>query len=53
MTSLAKKKKCYRTALDRGGEKGPVSKGKRIEMFHKKERIAIKNSIKKEADENE
>ena len=42
MTSIAKKKKCRRTGLDRGGEKGKIFRLKRDAMYHKKERIANK-----------
>ena len=45
MTSIAKKKKCTRTLLDRGGEKGPVFKLKRDAMYHKKDRIRNKKDI--------
>ena len=39
MTSIAKKKKCRRTGLDRGGEKGKIFRLKRDAMYHKKERM--------------
>ena len=42
MTSIAKKKKCRRTGLDRGGEKGKIFRLKRDAMYHKKERILNK-----------
>lgn len=38
MTSLNKKKKCKRTLLDRGGEKGHFFKLKRDAIYHKKDR---------------
>ena len=38
MTSVSKKNKCKRTFYDRGGEKGHISKIKRIAMYHKKDR---------------
>ena len=47
MASQNKKNKCKRTYLDRGGEKGPVFRMKRFAMYHKKERIAGKNDIRK------
>lgn len=42
MTSINKKKKCKRTLLDRGGEKGKIFRLKREAMYHKKERVANK-----------
>lgn len=42
MTSINKKKKCTRTLLDRGGEKGKIFRWKHFAMFHKKERTANK-----------
>lgn len=38
MTSLNKKRKCRRTLLDRGGEKGHFYKLKRHALYHKKDR---------------
>ena len=46
MTSVAKKKKCKRTLLDRGGEKGPIFRLKRDAMYHKKERVYNKKLCK-------
>lgn len=48
MTSLNKKKKCKRTLLDRGGEKGPLFWLKRSAMYHKKNRVANKKMCKEE-----
>ena len=48
MTSISKKKKCKRTYLDRGGEKGPLFRMKRDAMYHKKDRVANKNACKEE-----
>ena len=48
MTSIAKKKKCRRTGLDRGGEKGKIFRLKRDAMYHKKDRVANKNSCKEQ-----
>ena len=45
MTALNKKKKCSRTYLDRGGEKGPLFRMKRDAMYHKKDRVAGKKAI--------
>ena len=39
-----KKRKCRNTLLDRGGEKGPLFRLKRIAMYHKKDRVANKKS---------
>ncbi len=44
MTSIAKKKKCTRTLLDRGGEKGHLFKLKRYAMYHKKDRMSNKRA---------
>ena len=46
MTSIAKKKKCTRTLLDRGGVKGPIFKLKRNAMYHKKDRMGNKKACK-------
>lgn len=42
MTNIAKKKKCKRTLLDRGGEKGHIFKLQRYAMYHKKDRMKNK-----------
>ena len=46
MTSIAKKKKCTRTLLDRGGEKGHIFKLKREAMYHKKDRMSNKKACR-------
>lgn len=46
MTSLAKKKKCKRTLLDRGGEKGRIFKLKRDAIYHKKDRVSNKKACR-------
>lgn len=46
MTSIAKKKKCTRTILDRGGEKGSIFKLKREAMYHKKDRVSNKKACR-------
>lgn len=51
MTSISKKKKCTRTLLDRGGEKGSIFKLKREAMYHKKDRINNKRICKEEVQE--
>lgn len=51
MTSIAKKKKCTRTLLDRGGEKGHLFKLKRNAMYHKKDRMCNKKACKEEMEE--
>ena len=48
MTSISKKKKCKRRWLDRGGEKGHLFRMKREAMYHKKDRVANKNSCKEQ-----
>ena len=48
MTSVAKKKKCRRTLLDRGGEKGHLFRLKGYAMYHKKNRKANKKACKGE-----
>jgi len=49
MTSIAKKKKCTRTLLDRGGEKGHLFKLKRNAMYHKKDRVNNKKACREGA----
>lgn len=51
MTSISKKKKCTRTLLDRGGEKGSIFKLKREAMYHKKDRVNNKRICKEEVQE--
>lgn len=46
MTSISKKKKCTRTLLDRGGEKGSIFKLKRETMYHKKDRVNNKRTCR-------
>ena len=46
MTSISKKKKCTRTLLDRGGEKGSIFKLKREAMYHKKDRVNNKRTCR-------
>jgi len=46
MTSIAKKKKCKRIYLDRGGEKGHLFKMKRDAMYHKKDRVFNKKQCR-------
>lgn len=48
MASIAKKKKCTRTLLDRGGEKGHIFKLKRYAMYHKKDRVNNKKACREE-----
>ena len=48
MTALNKKKKCSRTYLDRGGEKGPLFRLKRDAMYHKKDRVAGQKMIQQQ-----
>ena len=51
MTSIAKKNKCKRTLLDRGGEKGKLIKMKRDAMYHKKDRIKNKHDCQGDLNE--
>lgn len=44
MTSVAKKRKCRNTLLDRGGEKGKCFRLKRCAMYHKKDRVAMRKT---------
>ena len=48
MASESKKRKCHNTKYDRGGEKGKLHYMKGYAMYHKKDRVAAKKTIKEQ-----